>query len=41
MLSPPLQARRNAPKEKCKSEKGVKTTIKGKRTWAKKPRKIP
>jgi hypothetical protein len=38
---PARKARRNAPKEKCKSEKGVKTTIKGKRTWAKKPRKIP
>ena len=38
---PARKARRNAPKENCKSEKGVKTTIKGKRTRAKKPRKIP
>ena len=38
---PARKARRNAPKEKCRSEKGVKTTIKGKRTRAKKPRKIP
>ena len=36
---PARKARRNAPKQKRKSEKGV--TSKGKRTRAKKPRKIP